>query len=116
MKNFVQKGDTITVTADADTESGQGVKKGVLFGVATKAAKTGEDLPLKTTGCVELPKISAQDWSAGAAVYWDDANSECTTATTAGNLLIGCAAASAANPSDDGVVRLNGAVPAAVTA
>ena len=64
-------------------------------------------------GVFDLPKTSAQAWTAGAPIYWDPAEAEATSAADAGNVLIGCAAAAAANPSATGRVRLNGAVPAA---
>lgn len=114
MKNFIQPGNSLTIPAPADVTSGGGVKAGVLFGVAQHDALTGADLSIATQGVFELPKVSAQAWTVGVAIYWT--GSACTTATTAGNLLIGVAAVAAGNPSATGVVRLNGAAPAAVTA
>lgn len=113
MKNYIQPGDTITVEAPAAVDSGDGVKVGVLFGVAVFDAANGDPVEITTRGVFELPKVSAQAWTEGAAIYWTGTN--CTTATTAGNLLIGVAAAAADNPSATGIVRLNGAAPAAVT-
>lgn len=115
MKNYVQPGDNLTVTAPADTASGAGVKVGVLFGVASHDALSGEPLVIATRGVYELPKTSAQAWTEGAAIYFIPGTGLCTTATTTGNLLIGVAAAVAANPSATGLVRLNGSAPAAVT-
>lgn len=113
MKNYIQPGDTITIPAPAAVESGDGVKAGVLFGVAVTDADEGDDVAISTRGVFELPKTSAQAWTVGAAIYWT--GTAATTATTAGNLLIGTAAAAAANPSATGLVRLNGSAPAAVT-
>ena len=81
--------------------------------MASTDAESGADVAIATEGVYELPKTSAQAWTVGAAIYWT--GSAATTATTAGNLLIGVAAAAAANPSSTGFVRLNGAAPAAVT-
>lgn len=114
MKNYQQPGDNLTIPAPASVSSGDGVKVGVLFGVAVSDADSGDDVVIATKGVYELPKTSAQAWTVGAAIYWT--GSACTTATTAGNLLIGVAAEAAANPSGTGMVRLNGAAPAAVTA
>lgn len=111
--NYIQDGDNLTVPAPANVSSGDGVKVGVLFGVASTDALSGEDVVIATKGVYELPKTSAQAWTVGAAIYWT--GSAATTATTAGNVLIGVAAAVAANPSATGLVRLNGAAPAAVT-
>lgn len=111
--NFIQSGSNLTVPAPAAVSSGDGVKVGVLFGVASTDADSGADVVIATEGVYKLPKTSAQAWTVGAAIYWT--GSAATTATTAGNLLIGVAAQAAANPSSTGMVRLNGAAPAAVT-
>lgn len=113
MKTYQQPGDTLTVPAPSAVSSGDGVKVGVLFGVAVYDADSGDDVEIATKGVYELPKTSAQAWTVGAAIYWT--GSAATTATTAGNLLIGVAAEAAANPSSTGMVRLNGSAPAAVT-
>lgn len=105
MKNFLQPGDSLTVPAPADVASGDGVKVGQMFGVATHDAKSGTDVTLKLTGVFELPKTSAQAWAVGALVYW---TGSAATTTKGTNLPIGCAVAVADNPSDTGFVRLNG--------
>lgn len=115
MKNYIQPGDSLTIVAPADVVSGAGVRAGVLFGVAQHDALSGADLSIATTGVFELAKTSAQAWTLGAAIYFIPTTGLCTTATTTGNLLIGTAAVAAANPSGTGIVRLNGASPAAVT-
>ncbi len=115
MKNYVQPGDNITVPAPADVSAGDPVKVGVLFGVAQADALSGADVVIVTRGVFDLPKTSAQAWTVGAAIYLVPGTGLCTTATTTGNLLIGTAAAAAANPSGTGLVRLNGSAPAAVT-
>jgi predicted RecA/RadA family phage recombinase len=108
MKNFIQSGDTITVTAPADVSSGDGVLVGDIFGVAAFDAKSGDDVEIKTTGVFELAKTSAQAWaSVGTAIYWDNSN-KVVTSTASTNKLIGVNVATAANPSDTGTVRLNG--------
>lgn len=116
MQNYVQPGDVVTITAAAAITSGQLVNAGLLVGVAGGAAAIGEQVEIKTRGVFELPKTSAQAWTVGAAIYMIPASGLCTTATTAGNILIGVALAAAANPSATGTVRLNGAAPAAATA
>lgn len=115
MKNYIQPGGILTVPAPAIVASGAGVKVGVLFGVAQADAASGAPVAIATEGVFTLPKTEAQAWTVGAAIYWDPTPGECTTATTAGNLLIGVAVAAANNPSTTGTVRLNGAAPAAVT-
>jgi predicted RecA/RadA family phage recombinase len=109
MKNFVQKGDTVTVAAPYDLAAGQGALVGALFGVAQNAALTGTDCELIRKGIFALKKTSAQAWATGAKLYWDNAAREVTTVANA-NTLIGVATAAAANPSAAGDVLLDGAV------
>jgi len=107
MKNFLQPGDCPTITAPTGgVTSGQGVLLGTMFGVAVSNADEGEPVAVKMTGVFELPKTSAQAWTMGAKVYWDDGNSVATT-TASGNTLIGHAFAVAENPSATGQVRLS---------
>lgn len=107
MKNFVQDGDLVTVAAPYAVSAGGGALVGTLFGVASGDAANGADVVLATEGVFTLAKVSAQAWTVGAAIYWDNTDKVCTTTSTS-NTLIGKALAAAANPSSTGVVRLNG--------
>ena len=109
MKNYIQTGGVVTVTAAADVVSGAGVLVGAIFGVAQADAKSGTEVSLVRGGAFELPKTSAQAWTVGAKVYWDDTAKVVTTTATA-NTLIGAALVAAANPSATGIVLLDGAV------
>lgn len=108
MKNFIQTGDTLTLTAPYARLSGQGMLVGSIFGVATADVASGADVEARLAGVVDLAKVSAQAWTQGALIYWDDTAKNCTT-TSSTNKLIGVAAAAAANPSATGRVRLNAA-------
>jgi predicted RecA/RadA family phage recombinase len=105
MKNFIQPGRIITVPAPADITSGSGVLVGAIFGVSCTDAKSGDDIEIATEGVFELAKTSAQAWTVGAKVYWDDTAKAVTTTATS-NTLIGNAVEAAANPSATGKVRL----------
>lgn len=107
MKNFVQPGDVVSLVAPADVASGEGLKVGAIVGIATHAAKAGEKVETKLGGVFDVKKTSAQAWTPGAAIYWDDAAKAFTT-TSSGNTKVGAALLDAANPSDVGRVRLNG--------
>lgn len=107
MQNYIQPGDSITVTAAAAASSGAGVKLGNLFGVASGDAEIGENLVLTTTGVFELPKVSTDDLAVGDAVYFRSSDST-VTSTASGNTKIGVAVAAAGNPSGAVRVRLNG--------
>lgn len=88
MRNFVQPGDVLDLTAPAALTAGQGVLIGALFGVAAETAASGATFELHVKGVYDLPKVGSQAWTVGALVYWDAANARCTT-TAAGNTLIG---------------------------
>ncbi|UWQ59961.1 DUF2190 family protein [Leisingera caerulea] len=109
MKNQKQDGEVLTLTAPYDVASGGGVKFGAIIGVASSPALSGEPVQVKRRGVFELPKASAQAWSDGDKLYWDDANKVLTTTAT-GNTLCGAAVAAAANPSATGLALLDGVI------
>ena len=109
MKNWIQPGEHITLAMTAAVTSGAGVLVGDIFGVAQGDAEIGEAVVLVRCGVFEMPKTSAQAWTAGAKVYWDDTNKVVTT-TASGNKLIGAAVEVAANPSATGIVLLDGVI------
>lgn len=106
MKNYIQKGDILTLIAPYARSSGQGALIGSIFGIATNDVASGASGEFIVEGVVELAKNSAEGWTQGELVYWDDTNKVCT-ATSTSNKLIGVAVAAAANPSATGIVRLN---------
>jgi predicted RecA/RadA family phage recombinase len=116
MKNFVQHGDMVTVTAAGTIASGDLVRINSLIGVAATNASTGEAVEIKTTGVFDLPKTSAQAWSAGQPVYMISGTGLLTNVAGTGNYLAGVAVLDAANPSATGRVRLNGSLGHPVTA
>ncbi len=109
MKNYVQPGNVLTLIAPAALLSGDGVLVGSIFGIAATNAAQNEEVEAQVVGVFDLKKTSAQAWTVGAPIYWDNTAKEATTADGAGaNKLIGVAVAAAANPSATGRVRLNG--------
>lgn len=109
MKNFIQNGEVLTVTAPAAVSSGDMVVVGSIHGVAQADAESGALVEIARRGVFTLPKVSAQAWTEGAKIYWNPTNMNATT-TASGAVLIGAATVSAANPSDTGDVLLDGAV------
>ena len=107
MKNYVQKGENITVTAAAAASSGDIVKIGSLIGIAAGDAANGDDLDLVTTGVFELPKVSTDALAVGDTVYFKSADGN-VTSTASGNTKMGVAVTAAGNPSGTVNVRLNG--------
>ena len=104
MKNFIQAGDVIEVTAAVAVTSGQAYSVGQIFGVCVADAGIGELVQLKTSGVFDLTKVSAQAWSVGDAIYYDDLSGEVTN--VANGLQVGVAVAAATNPTAVGRVRL----------
>jgi predicted RecA/RadA family phage recombinase len=109
MKNFVQSGDTLTLPAPYDLTSGSGAQVGALFGVAQNSALTGSECEFARRGVFNLKKTSAQVWTQGVKLYWDNTAREVTSVVST-NLLIGAAAAAAANNTATGQVLVDGAV------
>ena len=109
MKNYVQPGNTITLTAPYAVVSGDGLLVGSIFGVATGSAALGETVEAALVGVVDLKKVASQAWAAGDKVYWDNTNKEATKTATA-NTLVGVATEAIAGGAGDviGRVRLNG--------
>lgn len=109
MKNYVQPGSTLTLTAPYAVTSGDGLLVGSIFGVAAGDAASGATVEAALTGVFDLTKIGSQAWTVGAKIYWDDTNKRCTTVAT-DNTLIGVAVEAVAGGAGDtiGRVRLNG--------
>jgi predicted RecA/RadA family phage recombinase len=108
MYNYIQKGEVVSLLAPHDVVSGNGVKVGQIFGVATTNALSGAAVEVLRQGAVRLNKVTTQAWTAGALVYWDNSARLATTVSTS-NLLIGAALAATPNPSTSGNVVLSGA-------
>lgn len=111
MKNFVQPGANLTVSAPANTDSGDLVLVGAaLFGVAIHDAKANADLTIATGGVYDLTAVAADAWAVGAKLYREataGADLGKVTDTEADNLLIGVAVAAKAANATSARVRLN---------
>jgi len=104
MKNYVQEGKTITVTAPAAVTSGQLVVVGSIVGVAGFDAALGADVEVVTQGVFELPKIATDVINQGDKLYWDSGQAKLTkTAGTGSKPMVGVATAAAGN----GVIAVN---------
>ncbi|MFE3838754.1 DUF2190 family protein [Pseudogemmobacter sonorensis] len=95
MKNYIQKGDTLTIPAPAAVESGFPVIAGAIVGIASGDAASGAPVDVATVGVFELPKVAANTFAVGAAVYWDD-EAELATSTATDNTKLSVAVAAAA--------------------
>ena len=109
MRSFVQRGHSIPLIAPYAVASGAPFKVGAFIGVAVAAAALGAAVEGMPEGVFQLPKVSAQAWSVGDRIYWDDAAKLMTT-VSASNTLVGVALAVAANPSTTGLCYLDGCI------
>lgn len=107
MRNYVKTGAIVSVTATAALASGAPVLVGNLFGVAQRAAASGEKAEILTEGEFLLPKEAAADFTEGEPVYFDAAAGKCGE-KAAGRHLIGVATVAAGNGATVAQVRLNG--------
>jgi predicted RecA/RadA family phage recombinase len=93
MKNFVQDGDTLTVTAPAAVASGDFVQVGRVRGIAVTSAASGALVELKTTGVFDIPKTGSEEFATvGLPVYCvlsGNGVKTVTTASTTANVLVG---------------------------
>lgn len=111
MKNFVQPGEILTLTAPSGgVTSGTAYKIGDLIVVATVDAAEGVGFAAFVgRGVISYTKPGSQAWAEGVKVYWDDSAKKFTT-TSGGNTLAGVAAEAVGAGAGEttGKVRLDG--------
>lgn len=106
MRNYVQPGDTLDLTAPTGgLASGQAHLFGGIFGVAAKSAAQGEKVAVKVEGVFTLPKATGGGLTEGQKAYWD-ATAKKITATATDNTLIGHAVEPAATGATTATVRI----------
>jgi predicted RecA/RadA family phage recombinase len=98
MRNHINSGEEVVLTAPRTLVSGNGFRVGQVFAVALTDAANATAVVGKRVGRVTLPINPADNPTVGALLYWDNTNVRLTTTLT-GNLLVGFAATvkSAAN-------------------
>lgn len=105
MKNKIQDGNTLTLTAPYDVKSGDGFQVGDIFAVAEYDAAEDAVVEGRVVNVFELPKKAADTVTLGLKLYWDDTNKE-VTVTSTDNKFIGHATAAAAGADTHVKVRL----------
>jgi len=89
MKNYIQNGDYIDITAPAEIKSGEGVLIGDMFGVAVTDIANGAKGALAVKGVYALAKVTSDGGAAaGAPAYWD-ATAKKVTGVASGNVQVG---------------------------
>lgn len=86
MKNDIQEGKILVLTAPYARSSGEGALIGTLFGVAVSDVANGAEGVFMVEGVLDIAKASGAI-SQGAKVYWDDTAKNLTT-TSSGNTLV----------------------------
>lgn len=107
MRNFIQVGDTLTIPAPAAVLSGDVVIAGEIKGIAAGHAASGAPVDVQTSGVFDLPKVAANSFTLGAAVYWN-ATAGLATSTASGNTRLGVAVEAAAASTATVRIRLSG--------
>lgn len=109
MKNYVQKGNTVSVIAPYLLSSGQGVLVGALFGVAAHNAAQGASVEIVRKDVFDLAAVTADTATQGAKIYWDNTARKLTTTAT-NNTLVGCVTEAKANGDTTARVLLDGVI------
>jgi len=104
MRNYVQSGEVLPLTAPYAVAAGAGFLVGSLFAVAVAAAANGAAVQGRTVGVYDLTKASGAV-TQGAKLYWDNTAKNVTT-TSSGNTLIGVATQAAASGDATARVKL----------
>lgn len=113
MKNYVQPGKTLTLTAPYTRTSGQTAKVGGIIGVAACDVTSGARGEFDVEGVFDLEKATGAAWTEGQILYWDD-TAKNWTPTVGSNTKAGVAVANDAigtmpvSGDSVGRVRLNG--------
>jgi predicted RecA/RadA family phage recombinase len=108
MKNKIQPGNVLTLTAPRTLTSGAGFLVGSIFAIATSAAASGASVEGDTVGVFDHPKAAGAA-TQGQLAYWDNTAFVFTTSAASGaNKLIGAFTQAAASGDATGRVKLTG--------
>ncbi len=110
-RNFVQPGETLTLTAPRALSSGDGFMVGGIFAVALATVATGKPVEARRVGVFDLTKAAGAAWTPGQKLYWDNTAFN-VTSTPGSNALIGAATQAAASAAVIGRVMLTGQIAA----
>lgn len=111
MKNYTGSGDIVEVTAPANVVSGQPVLVGLIFGIAVRAASSGQVVPIQITGRVRVNKDTNLVISQGDRVFWDAANAW-VDKTAAAQVPVGRALETTINTTPTIEILLGNSAPA----
>lgn len=108
MKNLVQCGEVITLTAPYTVAAGGGALVGTnIFGIACNDVANGASGEFQVVGVFDIAALSTDTGAAGTIWYWDNSNKRVTT-TASGNTKIGVGVNTKSSGDTTARVRLNG--------
>lgn len=107
MKNFVQRGDVLTLPAPATVKAGDVVVVGEFIGFAATDAALGAEVEVELKGVWSVAKKTGETATAGMPVWWD-AGANRATITEATNRRLGTATRAATADALRVDVRLAG--------
>ena len=90
---YIQRGESIDYTPEADVAAGDIIKIGKIVGIAKLDIKAGELGALALTGVYEVAKSSGIAFAAGMEVGWSAADRKAVAAGASGSVKIGLAVA-----------------------
>lgn len=105
MKNYVQRGDILTLSAPAAVASGDVVVVGSLAGIAATDATSGADVEVAVVGVFSVAKAAGEAVTPGSPIYWD-ATASRATLTETDNTRLGTAVRAATSDALRVDVRL----------
>lgn len=103
---FYQDGKRIDIVQSNDIESGDVVLIGELIGVQINQIKKDEKGSVAVSGVFQVVKKSADTFTAGQKVYWDNTLKQATS-TASGNTLMGITVAQAGSSDSTVLVKIN---------
>lgn len=109
MKNYVQEGDILTLTAPYAVSSGGGALIGSIFGISVTDLASGSVGSFRLEGVFTHSKATGAGTGGtqGAKAYWNN-TSKVFTAVASGNTLVGVFTKTCADADVICEVRLNG--------
>ena len=115
MKNFVQPGKTLTLTAPSGgVVGGNFYLVGALLVCAAIDAAAGKLFTGDTVGVFSVVKPAGQAWAEGERIFWNSSTKVFTKTSASGLFPIGAVARAAATADLAGNVRLDGVSSKAV--
>lgn len=106
MKNKIQDGKVLTLTAPYQRNAGEAALVGKIFGVAVNTVASGVEGEFETEGVFDLTKLTTDDVAQGVDLYWDNTNKRLTVTAT-GNTLVAKAVKAAGTSATTVLAKLN---------